>query len=92
MAQGFQMAKNPPKISSLDVISQIFPNKLQNLYITSVSGHCKHFLFKICQTVGSKSTTFLHFIFGGFLLFAQLCKAQCTLVYFGKILVRDNSV
>ena len=68
------------------MISRIFPNKIKNLHITSVSGQCMHFLFKICQTV--RSISFL----AGFCYFAQLCKAQCTLVYFGKILVRNNSV
>ena len=31
-------SKNPPKISSLDVISRIF--MFQNIHMTSVSGHC----------------------------------------------------
>ena len=39
-AQWFQNGTNPPKISSLDVISQ-------TVHITSVSGHCMHFKFKI---------------------------------------------
>ena len=43
-AQWFQNGTNPPKISSLDVISQ-------TVHITSVSAHCMHFKFKICQIV-----------------------------------------
>ena len=31
--------ENPPKISSLDVISRIFPSKFQQIYLISVSGH-----------------------------------------------------
>ena len=42
--------------------------------IISISGHCKLFIFKICQTVAGISTTgqfheFFNLIFGGFLLF-----------------------
>ena len=45
--------QNPPKISSLDVISRIFPNKLEQINLISLSGHDMHFIFKICQTVAA---------------------------------------
>ena len=48
-AQWFQMAKNPPKIRSLDAISRIFPGKFQQNPMISVSGHCMHLIFKICR-------------------------------------------
>ena len=35
------------------MISRIFPSKLQQIHLISVSGHCTHFMFKICQTVAS---------------------------------------
>ena len=43
---------NPPKISSLDVISQIFPNKIQQIHIISVS---ISFTVKIGQNVAGIS-------------------------------------
>ena len=36
----FHIDKNPPKISSHDVISRIFPSKFQQIPIISVSGLC----------------------------------------------------
>ena len=39
-AQRFQMTKNPPKISSPDVISRIFLVGFQQICIISVSGGC----------------------------------------------------
>ena len=38
------------------MISRIFPSEFQNIYITSVSCHCIHFKFKICETVTDIST------------------------------------
>ena len=42
---------NPPKISLFVLISWIIPSKFQQIHMTSVSGHCTQFIFKICQTV-----------------------------------------
>ena len=53
--QGFQMVKNPPKISSLDVISRNFPGKFQQIHSLSVSGHCMRFI--LCQTVADLCIT-----------------------------------
>ena len=36
--QSFQMTKNPPKISSPDVISRIFPKSISANFIIFVSG------------------------------------------------------
>ena len=41
---------NPPKISSLELISRVFPCKFQQIEIISVSGHQIHFILKICQS------------------------------------------
>ena len=72
--QWFQTAKTCPKIYSLKVISRIFPSKFQKIDLISVSGHCMHFILKICQTVLDISMTsqfheFLNSIFGVILLF-----------------------
>ena len=71
-AQRFQMAKNPPKISSPKVISRVFPYNFQHILIASVSGHSLRFTFKVCQIVAGISTIsqfheFLDLVFGGFL-------------------------
>ena len=42
--QWFQVAKNQPKIRSLDEISRVFPSKFQKSQLTSVSGHCISFI------------------------------------------------
>ena len=54
VAQWFQIAQNSPKISSPNVISLVFPCKLLQIHITSVSG-CLDFTFKICQIVAGTS-------------------------------------
>ena len=41
--------KNPPKTSSLDVFLRFFQSKFQQIQMISISGHCAHFIFKICQ-------------------------------------------
>jgi hypothetical protein len=73
-AQWFQTAQTRQKYS-LEVISRIFPSKFQKIDLISVSGHCMHFILKICQTVAgiisvtSQFHEFLNSIFGGILLF-----------------------
>ena len=52
----------------------IFPRKVQQIHIISVSCNCMSFIFKICQTVAGIGITsqfheFLNLIFGGFLSF-----------------------
>ena len=54
IAQLLQIAKTRQKIWSLDVISQVFPCKLLQIYITSVSG-CLRFIFKTCRIVAGVS-------------------------------------
>ena len=49
--------ENPPKISSLDVISRVFSSKFHQIHLINVSGHCMHFIFKICQSVPGISIT-----------------------------------
>jgi hypothetical protein len=51
-----------------------FDEFCQLIYIISISGDCKHFIFKICQIVAGISTIskfheFFNLIFGGFLSF-----------------------
>ena len=36
------------------MISWVFPSKFQHICITSVSGRCAHFTFKVCQIVAGK--------------------------------------
>ena len=48
-------SQNPPKISSLEVISRVFPSNCHQIHITSVSGCWMRFVLKICQTVGGIS-------------------------------------
>ena len=55
--QWFQMAKNPPRIISLDVISRVFPSKFRQIHITSVSAHSTHLIFRICQIVVGRLMT-----------------------------------
>ena len=44
--------ENPPKISSLDVISRDFSSKFHQIHLINLSGHyCLRFIFKSCQTV-----------------------------------------
>ena len=67
------MAKNPPKISSLKVISRVFPFKFQHILITSVFGLCVRFTFKTCQIVAGISMIrqfheIFILMFGGFLM------------------------
>ena len=47
--------ENPPKISSLDVISRVFSSKFHQIYLINISGHCIRFTFKSCQTVAGIS-------------------------------------
>jgi hypothetical protein len=68
--QLLQIAKTRQKIWSLDGISQVFPCKLLQIYITSVSG-CLHFTFKTCRIVAGASMIrqfheFLEFYFWRF--------------------------
>ena len=65
---------NPPKISSLDVISRIFSSKFQQVhFILPTPVNLMPFIFKIfCLYIFQKYvnfTNFLNLIFGGFLLF-----------------------
>ena len=67
---------NPPKISSLELISRVFPCKFQQIEIISVSGHQIHFILKICQTAPdismiSRFHDFFSPIYGGFLRFGS---------------------
>lgn len=56
---------SPPKIRSFDVIPRVFPSKLQQIHIISVSGHCMCLVLKICQTVaGISKTSPFHEFFG----------------------------
>ena len=53
------------------MISRIFQIKFQQIHLISVSGHCKCFIFKMCQNVAAIRITsqfheFLNLIFGGF--------------------------
>ena len=73
-APRFQMPQTRQKLSWHEVISRIFSCKFLKIHITSVSGRCEHYIFKIRQTVAVISMTsqfhdFLYFIFGGFLTF-----------------------
>ena len=57
-----------------EVISRVFPSKFKRICITSVSGRCASFTFKVCQIVAGTSTIrqfheFFNLIFGGFLTF-----------------------
>ena len=54
-AQWFQMAKNPPKNKLTPSDFTVFPYKFLHILITSVSGLCRRFTFKICQTVAGTS-------------------------------------
>ena len=70
--------KNQPKLSSLDVIWQNFPNKFQQIQIIFVSRHCKHFIFKICQTIAGRSVIsqfheILNLVLGGFFAIWNHC-------------------
>ena len=75
--QWFQIAKNPPKIRSLDVISRIFPSFSKFTWFP-VSGHWTHLILKICQTlewqVCNQSISRILF-FGGFLLFGPTVRS-----------------
>ena len=53
-SQWFQISKTRQKIWLLDVISQVFPCKLLQIYITSVSGYLC-FIFKTYQIVAGIS-------------------------------------
>ena len=75
-APRFQMPQTRQKLSWHEVISRIFSCKFLKIHITSVSGRCKHYIFKIRQTVAVISMTsqwqfhdFSYLIFGGFLTF-----------------------
>ena len=53
---------------------EFFQNRFQQIHLISVSGHCKCFIFKICQNVAAICVTiqfyeFFNLIFGGFLSF-----------------------
>ena len=72
-AQWFQMTETRQK-NLPTVISRIFQIKFQQIHLISVSGHCKCFIFKMCQNVAAICITsqfheFFNFIFGGFLSF-----------------------
>ena len=55
---------NPPKISWSQVISRVFPSKVSENSITSVSGHGLHYIFKTCQFVtGTSMVRQLHNFF-----------------------------
>ena len=79
-AQWFQM--KPAKIDLPTVISRIFQIKIQQIHLISVSGHCKCFIFKMCQNVAAICITsqfheFLNLILGGFLSFeTSVCRNQ----------------
>ena len=72
-------SKNPPKISSPEVISRVFTVKIQPIQIIFVYFIC--FTFKNCQTVVDISRInqfpdFNNLIFGGFLQFGPtLCRS-----------------
>ena len=70
-AQWLQMTKNPPKISSNNVVSRVFPCKFQHFQIASVSSHSVCFIFKTCQIIADTSMIrqfheFFNLNFGGF--------------------------
>ena len=75
-----QIGYNPPKLSSLDVISRFFSRQFSAVHMISGSGHWMSFIFKICQIVVDISVTsqfyeFFNPIFGGFSHLAQLSVA-----------------
>ena len=49
-------AKIRQKIFSPDEISRIFPSKFKKIRKISISGHCMHLIFKICQIVAGKNS------------------------------------
>ena len=53
--------------------------KRENVHIISVSGHCTHLIFKICQIVAGTS---MNCIFGGFFLFILVLTGM--LVFFTR--------
>ena len=80
-AQWSQIAKPRHKISSIDVISRVFPSKFQQIHIYF---HFRgiRFTLRNCQTVAGiivrsvNFTIFKNLIFGGFLTFGPT--VQCT--------------
>ena len=64
----------PSRSKTINLISQVFIRKFQQININSVSGHWLPFVLKICQTVAGICMTsqfheILNNIFGGFLHF-----------------------
>ena len=69
------------------MISRVFPSKFQQICITSVSGYCAHFTFKVCQIVEGISTIrqfheFFTLIFGVFLTFGPTVQRRAPPPFF----------
>jgi len=81
IAQRFQMSKIPrPKRSWLDVFSQVFPSKFQQICIVSVSGDCMRYIgfqnLSNCCMHKCDPINFTNFLikhFGGFFGIWNLC-------------------
>ena len=68
------------------MVLRVFPCKFLQIQIAVISGHCRHYIIKICQTVTGMLTSqvyeFLYLIFGEFLLFSPTCAVPVSSTVF----------